>query len=178
VLGYVGVLDERLDLDLLREVACALPDWEVQMVGPIAKIDRAELPQAANLRYLGARDYDELPDVMAGFDVAMMPFAANEATRSISPTKTLEYLAAGLPVVSTPVPDVVSDYGHIVDIASDAESFAGHCERAYALGDTTHADAAVEAVLARNGWDGIAARMAEILRDARTSTSLNEEQSA
>nr|MDQ3757312.1 glycosyltransferase [Actinomycetota bacterium] len=116
VAGYVGVVDERVDLDLLAGLAEKLDEqgWDVEVVGPVVKIDPASLPEAPNLHYLGSREYRELPEVLAGFDVALMPFALNEATRSISPTKTLEYLAAGLPVVSTRVPDVVADFPGIV----------------------------------------------------------------
>jgi glycosyltransferase involved in cell wall biosynthesis len=127
VAGWVGVIDERLDLELVGDLARALPDWDVQMVGPVVKIDERSLPQASNLSYPGQKSYDELPEVMADFDVALMPFALNEATRSISPTKTLEYLAAGLPVVSTPVPDVVGDYETVVAIERDGAGFARSC---------------------------------------------------
>ena len=118
VAGYVGVIDERLDLDLVADLAAALPDWDIQMVGPVVKIDAASLPQAPNLAYQGPKPYGDLPAVLAGFDVALMPFALNAATRSISPTKTLEYLAAGLPVVSTRVPDVVADHSPVVELAA------------------------------------------------------------
>ena len=124
VAGYVGVVDERVNLGLLRDMAHDLPDWDIHVVGPVAKIDPASLPVAPNILYTGARSYGELPLVMAGFDVALMPFELNEATRSISPTKSLEYLAAGLPVVSTPVPDVVSELSEVVDIEDDAAGFA------------------------------------------------------
>ncbi|HUR13317.1 MAG TPA: glycosyltransferase [Mycobacteriales bacterium] len=164
VVGYVGVIDERLDLDLLAGLATALPEWDVQMVGPVTKIDPATLPQAPNLHYLGMKAYDELPAVMAGFDVAMMPFALNEATRSISPTKTLEYLAAGLPVVSTRVPDVVSEWGSVVHLVDDAQETATAC--AHVL---THDAAARDARLAplrrRHEWDAIAAAMRGDLED-------------
>jgi hypothetical protein len=95
VAGYVGVIDERIDLDIVGGLATARADWEIMMVGPVLKVDPADLPQAPNITYTGPRRYAELPEVMAGFDVALMPFALNDATRSISPTKTLEYLAAG-----------------------------------------------------------------------------------
>jgi len=162
VAGYVGVIDERLDLDLLAGLAGALPDWDIEVVGPVVKIDAASLPAAPNLRYPGARPYGELPDVMAGFDVGLMPFALNEATRSISPTKTLEYLAAGLPVVSTRVPDVVAEYETIVDLADDAAAFAAAC-RARRDGPDEIAAARVETVLHRQHWDSIAARMDELI---------------
>lgn len=110
-IGYVGVIDERIDLGLIAAAAAALPDVQFVMVGPIAKIDAADLPQAANIHWLGRKDYDELPGYMANWQSAWMPFALNEATRFISPTKTPEYLAAGLRVTATAVADVVETYG-------------------------------------------------------------------
>lgn len=161
VAGYVGVIDERVDLDLLGDLAGALPDWKICMVGPVAKIDPASLPQAPNLVYPGPQPYPCLPEVMAGFDVALMPFALNEATRSISPTKTLEYFAAGLPVVSTRVPDVVADHGAHVHLADDGDAFADACRRARRRHPAARAD--LDAVVRRNTWDSIAARMAGLL---------------
>ena len=111
ILGYYGVIDERIDLKLIANVAAARPDWSLVLVGPLAKLDPADLPRAPNIHYLGRKDYAELPAYVSGWDVALMPFALNEATRFISPTKTPEYLAAGRPVVSTPITDVVRHYG-------------------------------------------------------------------
>ena len=170
VAGYVGVIDERIDLDIIGGLAAALPDWDIEMVGPVAKIDPADLPQAPNVTYAGARQYHELPEVMAGFDVALMPFALNEATRSISPTKTLEYLAAGLPVVSTRVPDVVADYTGIVDLRDDAGDFAQGCRQ----GATECRDARAERarpVLAAQHWESIAGRMSSLLAVHRHALS-------
>lgn len=127
VAGYVGVIDERLDLDLVQRLASELPDWTLRIVGPVTKIDPADLPRGDNIEYPGMTPYEDLPPVLAGFDVALMPFALNAATRSISPTKTLEYLAAGLPVVSTRVPDVVADHDGVVHLADDGQSFAAAC---------------------------------------------------
>jgi len=131
-LGFYGVIDERMDLALLAALADLRPNWSFVMVGPIVKIDPSDLPQRANIAYLGAKSYDSLPDYAGGWGVALMPFASNESTRFISPTKTPEYLAAGLPVVSTPVRDVVRHYGHLqaVEIAESAEQFANACDRA------------------------------------------------
>ena len=112
-LGYAGVIDERIDLGLLAACAAARPDWSFVMVGPVVKVDPARLPRATNIHWLGQRAYAELPAFMAGWDVALMPFALNTSTRFISPTKTPEYLAAGCPVVSTPVRDVVRSYGSV-----------------------------------------------------------------
>jgi glycosyltransferase involved in cell wall biosynthesis len=179
VAGYVGVIDERVDLDLVAGLATALDEhgWDIEMVGPVAKINPDSLPQAPNLRYLGGREYCELPDVMAGFDVAIMPFALNEATRSISPTKTLEYLAAGLPVVSTRVPDVVADFTGIVALADDPADFADACIEVLAA-DPVERDRAVWPVLRRQHWDAIANRMAAVLRQAATSLPATSGESA
>ncbi len=124
--GFIGVVDERMDLELLGGVAAALPDVEFVIVGPVVKIDPATLPQHDNLHYLGGKQYADLPQYLAHWDVAMMPFALNDSTRFISPTKTPEYLSAGKPVVSTPIRDVVFPYGErdLVLIADDVESFA------------------------------------------------------
>lgn len=130
-LGYFGVIDERIDLDLLAGVAETRPDWQLVMLGPVVKIDPATLPRRANIHYLGMKKYEELPDYLASWDVALMPFARNESTRFISPTKTPEYLAGGRPVVSTPIRDVVRPYGDqgLVEIADDVEGFVAAASR-------------------------------------------------
>jgi beta-glucosidase/6-phospho-beta-glucosidase/beta-galactosidase/glycosyltransferase involved in cell wall biosynthesis len=162
VLGYVGVIDERLDLDLIGAVAAALPDWTIRMVGPVAKIDPESLPTAPNLEYPGMAAYADLPALMAEFDVAMMPFARNEATRSISPTKTLEYLAAGLPVVSTSIADVVADYADVVCFADDAEGLAAACRRV--VDDSQEdRDRLVRVIQDSQSWDSIAGSMIALL---------------
>ncbi|HYI62733.1 MAG TPA: glycosyltransferase [Acidimicrobiales bacterium] len=158
VAGYVGVIDERVDLDLVAGLADHLPGWDVQMVGPVAKIDPMSLPPRPNVAYPGQQPYSALPEVMGGFDVALMPFARNEATASISPTKTLEYLAAGLPVVSTRVPDVVADHSSVVCLQDDAEGFAAACRRVRG-DDLTDRDRKLAPLLARQDWDRIAERM-------------------
>lgn len=133
-LGFFGVLDERLDIRLLEGVAMARPDWQLIMIGPLVKIDVAELPVRSNIHYLGPKNYTELPDYIAGWDVALLLFARNEATRFISPTKTPEYLAAGKPVVSTSIRDVVSPYGDrdLVRIADSVPDFVKACDAALA----------------------------------------------
>ncbi|HEX2577571.1 MAG TPA: glycosyltransferase [Aquihabitans sp.] len=158
VAGYVGVVDERLDVDLIAGLAAELTDWDVRIVGPVAKIDAASLPQAPNLTWAGPRTYDELPGELAGFDVALMPFALNEATRSISPTKTLEYLAAGLPVVSTRVPDVVAEHDTVVDLRDDAAGFAAAC-REVLDHDLSARDRKLQPLLSARSWDRIAVAM-------------------
>lgn len=155
-LGYYGVIDERLDLGLIAALARAHPEWSVVMIGPLAKIAPGDLPRAPNIHWLGQRDYGQLPAYLSGWDVALMPFALNEATRFISPTKTPEYLAGGVPVVSTPIRDVVRHYGELdaVRIAEGAPAFVRACEEAMALrgGDGDWRGAA-DALLADLSWD-------------------------
>jgi glycosyltransferase involved in cell wall biosynthesis len=167
VAGYVGVIDERVDLDLIEEMATALPDWTVRIVGPVAKIEESSLPRANNIDYVGMVAYHQLPQVMAGFDVALMPFALNEATRAISPTKTLEYLAAGLPVVSTRVPDVVADYADLVHLADDGAEFAAAC-REVVTHEVTDRDRKAKPIQARQEWDYIAASMSRLVDEHAT----------
>jgi glycosyltransferase involved in cell wall biosynthesis len=161
--GYVGVLDERIDFELVAGLAAKLPGWDIELVGPVhPKIWGVPLPQAGNLVYRGQTDYHALPAVMAGFDVAIMPFARNEATRSISPTKTLEYFAAGLPVVSTSIRDVVDDYRDVVRLADDAEGFASACCAA-AADRAAGPRSANEQLVAGASWDRIVDRMSGLL---------------
>lgn len=131
-LGFFGVIDERFDLGLMEAVARQRPDWQWVILGPVVKIDPASLPQLPNVHYLGGKGYDQLPAYLGGWDVATMPFARNEATRFISPTKTPEYLAGGCPVVSTSITDVVRTYGHseVVHIADDPATFIAAVEQA------------------------------------------------
>lgn len=161
-LGFYGVIDERMDLDLLSALATARPDWEIEVVGPVVKITPEELPRHPNLSYPGARTYDELPGTLAAWDVALMPFALNESTRFISPTKTPEYLAGGRPVVSTAITDVVRHYGDLegVIIAADTEAFISGCDAALAIA-RGNSDwlSQVDAMLARGSWDDTARAM-------------------
>ena len=131
-LGFFGVLDERLDIPLLTGLAEARPDWQIVMIGPVVKIDPADLPRLPNIHYLGPKKYEELPQYIGGWDLALLLFARNEATRFISPTKTPEYLAAGKPVISTSIRDVVSPYGDrdLVRIADSVPDFVRACEAA------------------------------------------------
>jgi UDP-galactopyranose mutase len=161
-LGYAGVVDERMDLELLRAVAAARPDWHLVFVGPVVKIDPSTLPAAPNVHWLGGKSYAELPDYMAGWDVALMPFARNDATRFISPTKTPEYLAAGRPVVSTSIRDVVRSWGEpgFVRIADAPDDFVGAVQ-ACLEEDWTARLPQVDAVLANMSWDRTWSRMRE-----------------
>jgi len=134
-LGFYGVIDERFDTELLDAVAAMRPHWSFVMVGPVVKISEEDLPKRPNIHYLGGKTYDQLPAYLSGWDVALMPFAMNESTQFISPTKTPEYLAGGRPVVSTPIKDVVRHYGHLegVKIAATPDEFVAACEEALEL---------------------------------------------
>ena len=164
-LGYYGVIDERLDLQLVGALADAHPEWQIVMVGPVVKIDPAGLPQRPNVHWMGQRRYDELPAFLSGWDVCLMPFALNASTRFISPTKTLEYLAAGKPVVSTPVRDVAQQYAAVVPIAATPAEFVAACEDI--LARDAEAQLRFEAValdmVAATSWDRTAAAMQALL---------------
>jgi UDP-galactopyranose mutase len=168
-LGFYGVIDERFDTGLLDKVAEMRPDWSFVMVGPVVKISEDELPKRPNIHYLGSKTYAELPAYLSGWDVALMPFAMNESTQFISPTKTPEYLAGGKPVVSTPIKDVVRHYGHLegVKIASTAEEFAAACDAALELSDQAEGGWLAEAdlMLSATSWDTTQARMAGLIAD-------------
>lgn len=163
-LGYCGVIDERLDLNLLSAFADLRPEWQFIMIGPVVKISSEDLPRRANIHYLGGKDYRELPNYMAGWDVALMPFALNESTKFISPTKTPEYLAAGKPVVSTAIKDVVQPYGemNLVYIASTAEEFVAAGEKALQEYDAEKASR-IDEFLAQNSWDKTWSQMAFLI---------------
>ena len=166
-LGFFGVIDERLDLELIAGLADRRPDWQLVMVGPVVKIDPSTLPQRPNIRWLGMQRYEALPHLMSHWDVCLLPFALNEATRFISPTKTLEYLAGGKPVVSTPIRDVVSLYGAAVRVGMDAEEFEAQTAAALAQTDAEHLDWRVRAQALVDGctWDGTASIIAGLLLD-------------
>ena len=169
-LGFYGVIDERFDIDLLDKVAQMRPNWSFVMVGPVVKISEEDLPRRPNIHYLGGKTYDELPAYLSGWDVALMPFAMNESTQFISPTKTPEYLAGGKPVVSTPIKDVVRTYGHLegVKIASNADEFIAACEAALELSRNPESGWLAEAdlMLSAASWDTTQARMAGLIADA------------
>ncbi|MFL6673707.1 MAG: NAD(P)-binding protein [Massilia sp.] len=165
-LGFYGVIDERFDTELIRAVAAAHPEWQIVLVGPVVKIDPAQLPQAANIHYFGQRTYAELPQFLAGWDVCLLPFAMNDSTKFISPTKVLEYMAAELPAVSTPITDVKVPYGNIVAIADTPEKFIAACERMLAATGEQKAAMAerMRQIVAGTSWDKTAARMHELIR--------------
>ena len=169
-LGFYGVVDERMDLGLLAHIADARPDWTLVIVGPVVKINPADLPQRPNIKYLGGKTYAELPVYLGGWDVALMPFAINESTRFISPTKTPEYLAGGRPVVSTPIADVIRHYGGLeaVKVAATPEAFVEACEAALALSRHPAGPwlAAVDQALAELSWSATFSRMSALIDQA------------
>jgi glycosyltransferase involved in cell wall biosynthesis len=163
-IGWFGVIDERMDLDLLSGVADLRPEWSLVLLGPTVKIDPATIPVRPNIHVLGPRPYGELPTYLAGWDVAMMPFARNESTRFISPTKTLEYLAAGKPVISTSIHDVVDPFERLglVRIADTAEAFVAAIEAARA-DDVAAFTTAADVFLEHRSWDETWARMSALI---------------
>jgi len=163
-IGWFGVIDERFDMGLVEALADRRPDWQLVMLGPFAKIDEAAVPQRPNLHWLGSKPYEQLPAYLRGWDVAVMPFARNDATRYISPTKTPEYLAAGRPVVSTSITDVVDPYGEmgLVRIADDPASFEAAVEAAMA-DDLATLRRRADAFLATTSWDATWGRMQALL---------------
>jgi UDP-galactopyranose mutase len=162
ILGYYGVIDERMDLNLIDYIAHAHPEWQLVLIGPIVKIEPTELPQAPNIHYPGMKNYQELPAYLAQFDVALIPFAINEATHFLSPTKTLEYMAAHKPIVSTPIHDVEVIYGSIVKIGHTCEEFVAHVEAALRE-DHGEKRMVEDAILAKHTWDSIAHQMEQII---------------
>ena len=166
-IGFFGVIDERTDIDLLAQIANLRPEWQFVMLGPVVKIDESDLPRSTNIHYLGGKSYDMLPEYLAGWDVAMMPFAMNDATRFISPTKTPEYLAAGRAVVSTPITDVVRSYGEngLVRIARTPEEFVAAIQAALEE-DSNDRRARASEFLETMSWDKTAAAMSELIDEA------------
>jgi UDP-galactopyranose mutase len=171
-IGFFGVIDERTDIELLDRIAESRPAWQFVMIGPVVKVDEGDLPSRDNIHYLGGKGYNDLPGYIAGWDVAMMPFAINESTRFISPTKTPEYLAAGRPVVSTPIRDVVRPYGEagLVRIAETAEEFVEAIQ--YALDDDIAAlRAQADEFLQTMSWDKTYEAMSELITAAIAARS-------
>jgi glycosyltransferase involved in cell wall biosynthesis len=166
-IGYYGVLDERIDFALIGEVAARKKDWQFVLIGPTAKIDTSVLPKDNNIHYLGMKDYEELPEYLAGWDIAMMPFAINEATRFISPTKTPEYLCGGKEVIATPVPDVVTEYGQegLVHIATTADEFILNAEQIlHSPIDERRLDE-IDSSLSDMSWDNTWSKMNSLIED-------------
>jgi UDP-galactopyranose mutase len=168
-LGFYGVIDERFDTELIAHLADAHPLWQIVLVGPVVKIDPATLPRRPNIHYLGQHPYEALPQFLAGWDVCLLPFALNESTRYISPTKTLEYMAAELPIVSTPITDVAEPYSDIVAIAADGPAFVAACEEALLAAPERHAERVVKMrkVLATTSWENTALQMRDLIEAAQ-----------
>lgn len=159
IVGYFGVIDERINMQLLDEAAGKMPEVSFVMIGPLAKIGEHDLPRRENIHYLGMKDYKELPGYIKAFNLAMMPFALNDATKYISPTKTLEYMAAHKPIISTAITDVVRDYAHCVSIVKDANDFenAVTAELSKETGIIMNDD--YDQILERTSWDSTVAKM-------------------
>jgi UDP-galactopyranose mutase len=174
-LGFFGVIDERMDLALVDGIATARPEWQIVLLGPVVKIDPASLPRRSNIHYLGSKEYKDLPAYVAGWDVALLPFARNDATRFLSPTKTPEYLAAGKPVVSTSIRDVVRPYGErgLVRIADEVPAFLCACTAAMAEDAATRITQG-DAFLRHTSWDATWSRITRLL-DAVGNTSGDHE---
>jgi UDP-galactopyranose mutase len=174
-LGFFGVIDERMDLTLLQDIARTHPEWQIVMVGPVVKVDPAMLPRASNIHYLGQRSYDQLPAYLSGWDVCLLPFARNKSTEFISPTKTLEYMAAGKMIVSTPIADVAEPYGEIVYLGGTAAEFIEACERALAASSAEKAQlqGKMDQVLKQTSWASTVASMEELIESALESKRSN-----
>ena len=169
--GFAGVIDERLDIDLVGRVAASRPDWHFVMIGPVVKIDPASLPNFPNIHYLGGKNYNDLPKYIAGWDVAIIPFAMNESTKFISPTKTPEYLAGGKPVISTPIKDVVRPYGDnkLVHIAANAEEFIFYAEKELKKRSRKTWLNKVDNFLSGNSWDRTWSQMVRQIENIASS---------
>jgi UDP-galactopyranose mutase len=164
-LGFFGVIDERFDSELLDQIAAKRPDWQFVILGPVVKIDPETLPKHRNIHYLGAKKYKELPDYLAGWDVALLLFARNDSTRFISPTKTPEYLAAGKPVISTSIRDVVRPYGELklVEIADTPEEFIKAAEKILSDKDRAEWLRRVDTFLEDISWDKTWTQMSQLI---------------
>lgn len=160
-MGFFGVVDERFDIELLRNVSANRPDWQFVIIGPVVKINPDDLPRAENIHYLGSKSYTDLPAYIAHWDIALILFALNESTEFISPTKTPEYLAAGKPVISTAIKDVVNPYGNaaLVQIVDDADSFISAAEKILTDPDKDHWLRTVDHFLEDESWDHTFNRM-------------------
>ncbi len=164
-LGFFGVIDERFDIELLDEVAAKRPDWNFVIIGPVVKIDPETLPKHSNIHYLGGKKYSELPEYLAGWDVALLLFARNESTRFISPTKTPEYLAAGKPVISTSIKDVVRPYGEmkLVEITDTSDEFIAAAEKILSSSNRAEWLQKVDAFLENISWDKTWSQMSDLI---------------
>jgi len=165
IVGYYGVIDERIDMPLIQQMANEAPEVDFVMIGPVVKISEDEIARANNIHYLGGKKYEDLPMYLREFDVAMMPFALNESTKFISPTKTLEYMAANKPIISTAIYDVVRDYSNVVKIVNDSASFVKEIN--YYLSENKSQKAQREkmqkAIIEKTSWDNTAQSMKKLI---------------
>ncbi|WP_267279496.1 glycosyltransferase family 1 protein [Chryseobacterium luquanense] len=168
-LGFFGVVDERFDIELLREVSAQRTDWQFVIIGPIVKINPDDLPRASNIHYLGPKTYTELPQYIAHWDIALILFALNESTEFISPTKTPEYLAAGKPVISTAITDVVQPYGNsgLVQIVDDAASFILAAEKIFTDTEKDYWLRTVDHFLENDSWDHTFNKMNALINNVK-----------
>ncbi|HSN61007.1 MAG TPA: glycosyltransferase family 1 protein [Ferruginibacter sp.] len=166
-LGFYGVIDERFDIEMIKQAADAKPDWHFVLIGPVIKIDAATLPQNKNIHYLGSKTYDELPSYLSGWDIALIPFAINESTKYISPTKTPEYLAGGKPVISTAITDVINPYHDLglVHIAHNADDLVQMASSELNIKDKTEWLTNVDEYLSAISWDATWERMDEMMQN-------------
>lgn len=162
--GYYGVIDERIDLELLKQTAQKLPTVSFVMIGPLAKIEESDLPYASNIHYLGMKCYNDLPYYLKAFDIAMMPFALNNSTKYISPTKTLEYMAAKKPIISTKIMDVVRDYGNCINLIETADEFAEAITSLTDKIDLQSLEIEYQNILEKTSWDTTTEQMKSILK--------------
>jgi hypothetical protein len=174
-LGYAGVIDERMDLELLRQVAIERPYWQIILLGPVVKINPASLPSASNIHYFGMKKYADLPAYLAGWQIGMLPFAMNDSTRFISPTKTPEYLAAGLQVVSTPIRDVITPYGDLAlaRIAYHPSEFIRAADSLLESPPSMEFRARVAQFLSHSSWDKTWSDMNNLIEDSLQSKQMN-----
>ena len=172
-LGFFGVIDERFDIELIRDIAQAKPDWQIILIGPVIKIDPGTLPKNDNIIYLGQKSYQELPGHLANWNIALIPFLLNDATRFISPTKTPEYLAAGKPVISTPIRDVINPYGKnkLVYIGCNARDFIEAAEKELKTKERDSWLTKVDAFLALNSWDKTCSQMIHLMKETINNKS-------
>lgn len=175
-LGYLGVLDERLDYEILATLARQRPHWQIVLVGPIANLDPALLPRAPGIHYAGLRSYAELPRFLAGWDLCLLPFLRNDATRYLSPNKLLEYMAAQKPIVSTPLADIEQPYGDAVYLGAEPDAFVAACDRALYADDAERERrfAHMREALRGTSWDETVARMEELMAAAAKATERSE----
>lgn len=171
IVGYYGVIDERIDLDLLDKISSDVPDVTFLMIGPVVKIDESDLPRNPNIVYPGGKKYEELPNYLKFIDICMMPFAMNESTKFISPTKTLEYMVACKPIISTPIYDVVRDYSDVVKIVENSDEFVAAIQ--YYLNETNDEKQKRQElqkdIIEKTSWDNTANEMMRLMADALTN---------